>query len=130
MGFLSGKNAKVRFGGGSTTLRVRGWRAIPRCEALDVTNSESSGQGEYIAGIKDLDVTITADYYYGDNVYGTWSPGNTIATVKLYLDGTSGAHWDIPLLYIPDAPNESETRGKVTVTFNGKGMGAIVAPAS
>ena len=131
-GFLSGKFGRVRIGAGPTTLRVNSWRVVPRVDKLDVTNSESAGIGEYIAGIKDLDVTLQCDYYYGSNVFGTLAPGDTVSTIKLYLNATttglSGSYWDIPSMLVTDLPNESQVRGKVTLTINGAGMGAFVAP--
>lgn len=128
MAFKSGKNGKVRIN--SATLAVTNWRVEPRVDKLDTTNSESAGVGEYIGGVFDIDVTLTFDYNYGGAPFGTLLPGTTVSTVVLYIDGTGGASWSMTSMFIERATMESPTRGKVSVTLQGNGMGAIVAPTS
>lgn len=69
MAFKSGKNASVRVGAGPTTIKIKKWAVDMKVAKLDVCNAESGGFGEYIGGVKDLDVTIEGDIDAGSDYY-------------------------------------------------------------
>lgn len=91
--FKSGKNGRVSLGG--TTFKVKGWNITAKNQLYDVTNGESGGFGEYIAGVSDLDFEITLDHDVGTNPFGTkFIPGTTLVAI-LYVDGIAQPNWNI-----------------------------------
>lgn len=136
MAFNSGKNGRVTIGG--NTLKVTQWRVMPKVEKLDITNSESTGTGEYITGVTDLDFEISFDYNTGNtpaHFSGTSSaptgmtPGAFIAAV-LFIGSPSGPSWVIPSGLVTDADVTSSVRGKVSVTVRGSSSGGFTVPVT
>lgn len=91
--FKSGKNGRVSLGG--TTFKVKSWEITAKNQLVDVTNGESGGFGEYIAGVSDLDFKITCDHDVGTNPFGTKFIQGTTLTAILYVDGIAQPNWNI-----------------------------------
>lgn len=130
MAQVSGKLAKVRFGVGAATLRIKKWTATAKVQKLEITNAESAGFGEYIGGIADLDFTIEGDYYVGDALLGSFTPGGVVATLKLYINDTGGPFWLIPNAYIEIVETPADVRGLVEFKITGCSTGTFTAPAT
>lgn len=118
MAFLSGKTGSATFAG--TTYKITGWTARSFNQVQDVTNGESGGYGEYVAGVSDVDWEVTGDYYTGNSPFasGKLVPGQT---GQLTLQqSTAGASWVIQGI-VEEAENTLEVRGKVSFRARGKG---------
>jgi hypothetical protein len=63
MAFKSGKNGRLSLnnGGGATAYKIKRWSVTPKNQIQDVTNGESGGYGQYIAGVSDLDFSCDLD---------------------------------------------------------------------
>lgn len=132
MSFTSGKNAKVRYGVGATTLKCKKWTVTPKAAKLDVTNSESAGYGEYVVGIHDVDIELEFDYDVGGAPYasGIFRAGTSISNLKLYQNDTTGPFWDITTAIVEEAPNTAEVRGLVSIRMKLYGTGSYVYPTT
>ena len=129
MAFFSAKNAKIRLG--ATVLTAKSWTATSEADELDVTNFEGGGYTEVIGGVKKLTVQIEIDWDAAANPFDaprTLTPGSTVATVKLYLNDTTGPYWDIPILFIRSASNPMEVRQSARLSINGTGSGTFTHP--
>jgi hypothetical protein len=129
MSFLSGKAARVQYAT-SSFIAVGKWTATIKVDKHDVTSSESAGYAEFIGGVAQCDFSLEGNYDVGSNPVAAWVPGGNTATVKLYLNGTSGPYVSMPLAFIESFEIGSEVRGKVTVRITGSGTSTFTAPAS
>lgn len=130
MAFQSGKNAKVRFGVGATTLKVKKWVITPKNPELDVTNTESGAVGEYLGSISDWDVEIECDVDVGSSVFAAFVPGSFTSTVKLYENDTTGVFWSIASLLVKETPVTAEVRGLVSMRIVGIASGGVTPPTT
>lgn len=115
----SAKNAKIRYGVGIATLTAKKWTATPKVDKIDITNFEAAGFFKPLAGIHYLDITIELDIDGQSNPYDAgFSEGATVASVKLYLNDTTGPYWDVPLFFVESttSPHDVKQSGQMTIT--------------
>lgn len=121
---LSAKNAVVRVNGSAVVSKR--WVVTPKADALDVTNFEGGGYGDYIAGIVEADITIEFDFDSSNPQYSNppnLAAGQTISNLLLYTNGTSSAKWTFASALVTESPNEAAVRDalKGTATLKSKG---------
>lgn len=118
MAFISGKTGSASFA--STLYKTKSWTARQICDIKDVTNGESGGTGEYIAGVVDCEWEVEMDYYTGNSPFasGKLNAGQT-GTLVL-LDAAGGRSWTINAI-VEQAEEEVPVRGVATVRARGKG---------
>lgn len=122
---LSAKNAVVRVNG--SVVACKEWNVEPKVDALETTNFEGSGYGDYIAGIIDADITLTFDM--DSAAFQTGNPPNlaagaTITNLLLYTNGVGSAKWTFPSALVVTSPMNAAVRDllKGTATLKGKGI--------
>lgn len=103
----------------------------PKVQALDDTDWNSGGYGEYLKGVIDCDITV--DYLY--NV------GTAPITLLKLLDQTvdtvpnvvitlaTGAAWTFPTFFVETAPTSTQVRDLVKGSFTGRASGTFTPPA-
>lgn len=125
---FSGKNARVSLqpllpvAGAVTFLTGVKWTATLRADELDVTNFNTAGQGDYVAGVHDFDF----------NMEGTWEsnihanppailPGNVYGLI-VYIDAVNlpNAAFASANFIIFDVSVDAEVRGIVKFNISGK----------
>lgn len=118
MAFISGKDGRASFA--STAYKIKSWRARRICDLKDVTNGESGGEGEYIAGVVDTEWEVEMDYYTGNSPFasGKLNAGQ-IGTLILYHTN-AGTNWTINAI-VESCEETLEVRGVATVRASGKG---------
>lgn len=128
-GFRSGKNGRATING--TTVKIKRWQVNPKGEKLDVTNSESSGNGEYIGGVLDVDWEFDFDYYLGSTPFTLATPGSIVTNVIFYIgDVADATTWTFPSAFVENGSNTSEVRGKVSGTIRGCSTGTFTKPTN
>lgn len=125
--FRSGKTG--RFLVGAIPVQIKGWRCKDRAGNLDVTNTESSGHGDYIAGVQDQDVTINYDVSVTVFPFGTVpiAAGGTYAATLVEDTGTALTSW-IGSLIVDDNDSGFDVRGSLNGTLTGKFTGVPTRP--
>lgn len=118
MAFLSGKTGTATFAG--TTYKITGWRAREINQLQDVTNGESGGNGEYIAGVSDVEWEVTGDYSTGASPFASGKLNAGQTGQLTLLQNTGGASWVIQAI-VEESENTLEVRGKVSFVARGKG---------
>jgi len=106
----------LSFAIGATTYAIVGWEFTPTCELLDDTDSKSSGNEEWIAGIMGGSGTITARYDPNDNPITVMMPG-TEATLLLGLNADEVLSVTV---IVESLPITTTVRGHVEIKFNFK----------
>jgi len=126
---LSAKNAQVRIG--TSVLTAKKWSVTPKTDALDITNFEGVGYGDYIGGIIDADISIEFDWDSAADSYANppnLAPTAIVGPVKLYVNTTASAFWNFPLALVVEAPQNAEVRGLITGSVTMKSKGTYTAP--
>jgi hypothetical protein len=121
MAFKSGKNGRLSLnnGGGATAYKIKRWSVTPKNQIQDVTNGESGGYGQYIAGVSDLDFSCDLDHDVGTNPFGThFIPGLAITGI-FYVDGVAAPNWSINGI-VEDVSHSLDVRGLVTISLRGR----------
>ncbi len=117
MAFKSGKNGRLSLGG--HTYKVKKWSVTPKNQIQDVTNGNSGGFGEYIAGVSDLDFSAELDHNVGDNPFGTdFIPGATLVGI-FYIDGVGAPNWNVNGI-VEEVGETLDVRGLVSMTIRGR----------
>lgn len=130
MAKFSGRNARVTING--TSFKCKKWSVVDKNPGLDVTDFESGGFGEYIASVRDADITIELDLDITASVdsFDVAYPGATPA-INIYVNSAaapaavSGAKWTFPSVYIEENSNMTGVREAVTGTIKGKASGTF-----
>lgn len=132
-GFRTGKDSRVTING--TIFRIKRANVEPFKMKHDVTNSESGGFGTYIGSIIDCDVSLEADYYYGDAAPPVTlfklldQTFETVSNVLIYLV-KSGGVWTFPELFVERMPMVIGVRDSINIRVQGSGSGTFTAPAA
>ncbi len=132
---LSAKSAKVRIGAGPTTITAKKWTVAMKVDELDTSNFEGNGYTDRIAGLKDATITIEFDIdtdAAGTNPWDAagynFTPGTVLATVKLYLNDTTGPFWLFTSAIILDFNNPTDVKEALKGTVTMKNKGTITPP--
>ena len=120
MAGLAGKAATLKIG--ATNYPITRWTYTPTVEALDDSDSLSSGREDYVTGFSSatgtvegyLDITSTST-----NPITAAKPG-TAVTILLHINATEKL--SIPCL-ITSFPITSEIKGKITYSFDYQSTG-------
>lgn len=102
-----------------------------RASEGDVTNFEGAGYEDVETGTLGADISITADYDCANNPFDNppnLQPGQTISTVKLYLNDTTGPYWDFPSVKVLTAPMSAKVKEMLGIQFTMKNKGTFTAP--
>lgn len=112
---ISGKDGKVTYGVGPTTLAITKWTYKPDPKLIDVSNTSD---GRYrIPGLGDAEGSVTCHVDTAATHETGLAPG-TAVTLNLY---TTSAKKFGPISAIIDAPEySSEVEGTYDATFNWK----------
>jgi hypothetical protein len=118
MAFFSGKDGRASFA--ATTYKITRWQAERHADLPDVTNGESGGEGEYVAGVVDTEWEVDMDYNTGNSPFaaGKLNPGQTGTLILYHTNG--GTNWTINAI-VESSREELEVRGRVRVYARGKG---------
>lgn len=123
---FSGKNARVSlqlYGDGATTfLTGVKWTAHMRADELDVTNFNTVGQGDYVAGVHDFDFSMEGTWE--NNIHASPPailPGN-VYTLTVYVDivNAVGRTFSSANFQVFDVSVDAEVRGIVKYSISGK----------
>lgn len=125
--FLSGKAAKVRYGGSNYVLPMKQWDLDPHNTALDVTNAESGGKGEYRGSIDDADLTLEFDQDWSQNMFTNGLVVGARVHFYLYVNDTAGPFWD-GYVQIESVPTSARVRDTVGGRLTGKFSGGFSYP--
>lgn len=127
MGYHSGKEGKVRIG--STDLCVVDWELDEEAEEIDVTNTCSGGDEEFIGGTVRTTGTCTA--IWDDTALPNANPPNVNAgqtvTAQFFL-GSSGKKFS-GSFFIRRVRYRSQVKGRVEYSFEGKFTGTVTKPS-
>lgn len=113
--FLAGSTGAATIGG--TAVAVTRWSVQPTTRMVEFINSQTGGFIQYQPTFKQGRVTIDLDFDFANNPFQAPTSiqvGSTLATVNLYLNGTSGKFWAFPTLIVESTPQTTELAGKVT----------------
>ncbi len=129
MAAISGKVMKLSTG--NTVVKLTRFDENLKVQKLDVTNSTSSGNGEYIAGISDGDVSFTIIYMLADTPYAVFDPksASNPYTVTFFPVGATTASNTTGSLFVETFQIKSEIRGVVTADVTGSFTGGYTANA-
>lgn len=118
MAFFAGKDGRASFA--STTYKITRWAAERLNDLQDVTNGESGGEGEYVAGVTDTEWEVDMDYYTGNSPFasGKLNAGQTGTLILYHTSG--GTNWTINAI-VESSREEQDIRGRVRVYAKGKG---------
>jgi hypothetical protein len=128
---VSAKNAKIRSGAGATTITAKKWTVRMEADELDTSNFEGAGFKDRITGLIGCDVTVELDLDAAVNYFEAtpgWVPGTTVATLKLYLNDTSGSFWDFPSVRFISCDVSADVKGLLTASYSFKTKGTFTDP--
>jgi hypothetical protein len=126
---LSAKNAKVRIN--NVVYTAKRWVVTPVADEIDTSNFEGAGFTDRIAGLSDCEFTVDADWDSAGNNFANPPNiviGQTLSTVKLFLNDTSSVFWLFPSALITTTPTTAEVRGAIIVSFTAKNKGTFTYP--
>lgn len=92
---------------------------------------ESAGYFEWIPGIVRVDGNVKALYDAQSSPYDAPSAltvGATITNLKLYINDTTGAYWNITTAKVSEAPVMANVKEGVKFDFNFTGSGSWSYP--
>lgn len=124
----AGKLMKLQVINGNTTTNCKVSRVtMPlKAQALDVTNSQSSGKGEYEVGVVDGDCSFSIVYQLADtpvNILDPAGSGNPY-TVRFYPSyAAANTAYMSGSLVVESCEIRSEVRGIITADVSGKFTG-------
>jgi hypothetical protein len=129
MAFRSGKTVSATVA--ATTLKVKKVTVTPKKQKLDVTTGSSSGRGEYITGIVDVDFEIEGDHNVSvDNPVSLAAINDPATdTVAVTITTTTGVTWTLTTAFIETMQLTADVRGLVSFRITGSGSGSVTAPA-
>ena len=121
--FRSGKTGRLTIG--AANIPIKSWRVTEKSELLDVTHTESSGHGEYIAGIQDHDVNIAFEVSVSVFPFGTTPLAAGTAVTMNLIESTADSNTTWIVSVIPETLETGiDVRGTISGTCQGKVTGA------
>ncbi len=129
---MTGKNLKIRYGAGPTTLRVFEATILEEVGEVDETDGESGGYGERAdTGVQECSITFKANWRAADGAPPL--AGDVLADVLVAWDGNTvvpvvNKRHLFTYVKILSAERTGQTRGKIEVTYTAKSSGPYKLP--
>lgn len=119
-----------------TELPITSWEVNPTAQLSEFKNSKSGGFVLRETTFKDCSVTLTIDYDFGNDPFGSplsLFPGVSLSTVNLYLhqttpDSLTGPAWAFTALVVEGTPQSLAVDGKIQTKIQCRGNGSYTAP--
>lgn len=118
---------------GNTKLCVQSWSITVMAETLDTTDSCSQGYKENIAGLKEANGTVTAQWDSTKTYHNTSTPNlneGAQMPLKLYLKEGAAAYYYLPRARIEQFNPSGEVNGVFQFSFNYRSNGSFTSPSS
>lgn len=115
---------------GSTVLEITGWSASPVASEHRTDDTGTAGYSDRVTGIRDCKFTIEINIDLATNLFDTPAivPGATLSSVKLFYQGTTGAHFDFPSAKVLETPVTSKVDDLTKMTITCANKGAFTMP--
>lgn len=126
--FVSGKNGRFRATHNAVekTWGIKKWYITIPNQLQDVTNTESNGFGEYLAGVTDLTFTVELDHFVGSAPFATFVPGDTLVEAYLYISVAQGVYWIIHEALVEEVEETLDVRGLASIRLRCRGSVAAI----
>lgn len=124
-GAITGQAGNVKIGT-TAVAEIDNWKLNISAEMLESTDFDSDGWKEFIAGLKEWSGSFSGNWDMTDTAGQLAMQGGLIAgtliTLRLDVDGT---HYYSGSAFIKSGGIETPVGGKVTVSFDFQGTGAL-----
>lgn len=126
--FVSGKNGRflATHNAVQKTWGIKRWSITLPNQLQDITNTESGGFGEYLAGVTDLSFTVELDHFVGSAPFATFIPGDTLTEASLYVSVTEDVFWVVHEGLIEEVEETVDVRGLASIRLRCRGSQASI----